>query len=212
MFRLYYAPGACSLVPHVALEEIGVAFEPVRLDLAGGEQRREAYLALNPQGRVPTLITDRGALTEVIGIVTFLHRAFPDAGLLPADAFEAGRALELMSWFASTLHPAFAQTARPHRFVDDPAAAAGLAEPGRRRFLAALDRLESFAESSGGWLAGSTFSMADVHGLVMRRWAERLGADPAQWPAWNRAAQRALARESVQRALAREAAPVSAAA
>ena len=113
---LYYAPGACSLAPHVALEEAGAAFEGVRLSLADGDQRKPDYLALNPKGRVPTLLVDGRALTEVTAILAYLDRRFPTVGLLPGhDPLLAGRAFELISYFASTLHVAFAQTSRPER-------------------------------------------------------------------------------------------------
>lgn len=210
---LYYAPGACSLAPHVALEEAGAAFEGVRLSLADGDQRKPDYLALNPKGRVPTLLVDGRALTEVTAILAYLDRRFPTVGLLPGhDPLLAGRAFELISYFASTLHVAFAQTSRPERYADDPEVKAALAEPGRLRFIHGLDLVEAAAASPDAWLVGETFTAVDAYALVIRRWAERLGVDLARYPAWTRKGDRALQRPSVLRALERESTPLSAAA
>src|SRR5689334_12295831 len=100
--RLYYAPGACSLAPHVALEEAGAAFEVRRVDLAAGEQRREEYLAINPLGRVPALTVDDTTICENIAILTYVAQRFAYARLLPLESpLALGRAYEIMSWLAS---------------------------------------------------------------------------------------------------------------
>jgi len=204
---LYYAPGACSLAPHVALEETQARFETVRLNLADGDQRGADYLAINPKGRVPTLIVDGRPLTEVIAIITYIHQRFPEAGVLPSrDPLLLARTYEVMTWLASTVHIAFAQITRPHRYVDDSAIAGALAQPGKARFLKALSALEELATSSESWLIGETFTAADAYALVIRRWAERIDVDLSAFPAWSAKGDKALERPSVIRALAREAA------
>ena len=208
---LYYAPGACSLVPHVALEEAGAAFDTVRLILAEGDQRKPDYLALNPKGRVPTLLVDGEPLTEVIAIVTYLDRRFATAGILPGhDPLLLARAYEVMTWLASTVHVAFAQITRAERYADDPDIKAALAAPGRQRFIRALDGLEALAAHKDAWLVGETFTAVDSYALVVRRWAERIGVDLSAYPAWTAKGDRALARPSVVRVLAHESAPQSA--
>jgi glutathione S-transferase len=210
---LYYAPGACSLAPHVALEEAGAAFDTVRLNLAEGDQRQPDYLALNPKGRVPTLLVGGRPLTEVIAILTYVDRRFPAAGILPGrDPLLLARAYEAMSFIASTVHVAFAQTSRPERYADDPAVRSALAEPGRDRFVRSLDGLEALAQGVDAWLIGETFTAVDAYALVVRRWAERIGVDLSRYPAWTGKGDRALERPSVQRALARESATRAAAA
>jgi glutathione S-transferase len=208
---LYYAPGACSLVPHVALEEAQASFDTVRLNLADGDQRAPDYLAINPKGRVPTLIVDGRPLTEVIAIVTYIDRRFPEAGVLPGhDPLLLARAYEVMTWLASTVHVAFAQITRPERYADDPAVRAALAEPGKARFLRALAALNALASTRDSWLVGETFTAVDAYSLTIRRWAERIGVDLSTYPAWTAKTDRALARPAVLRALAREAAPLEA--
>jgi glutathione S-transferase len=83
MLSLYYAPNTCALASHIALEEAGADYEPVFVDFAGGEQRKPDYLAINPKGRVPALVTERGILTETPAILAFIAQSFPAARLAP---------------------------------------------------------------------------------------------------------------------------------
>src|SRR6476659_3180748 len=80
---LYYAPNACSIAPHIALEEIGVPFETRRIDLAKGEQTSEAFLRVNPMGRVPALVIDGAVVTELPALLTYIANLEPDAGFIP---------------------------------------------------------------------------------------------------------------------------------
>ena len=107
MLTLYFAPGASSMAVHIALNEIGVPFEPRAISFAKGEQHSPAYLALNPEGKVPTLVIGGRPLTEVAAILFYLAKGYPEAGLLPRNDFEAeAQAISWMSFAASTLHPA----------------------------------------------------------------------------------------------------------
>src|SRR5881275_460318 len=81
MFKLYYAPGTCALATHIALEEAGAPYEAVRLDFGSQAQRSPEYLAVNPKGRVPALVTESGTLTETPGLLLFVAQRFPDAEL-----------------------------------------------------------------------------------------------------------------------------------
>jgi len=107
MLTLYFAPGASSMAVHVALHEIGVPFEGRPISLAKREQQAPQYLALNPEGKVPTLLIDGRPLTEVAAILYFLAKNFPQAALLPEHDVEAqAQAVSWMSFIASSLHPA----------------------------------------------------------------------------------------------------------
>ena len=110
MLTLYFAPGSSSMAPHIALHEIGVAFEAKALSFARRENRSAAYLQLNPEGKVPTLLIDGRPLTEVAAILFYLAKRFPAAGLLPSNDQEAdAQAISWMSFIAATLHPARAR-------------------------------------------------------------------------------------------------------
>ncbi len=107
MLTLYFVPGASSMAVHIALHEIGAAFESRPLSFAKREQRAPGYLALNPEGKVPTLLIDGRPLTEVAAILFYLAKRFPDAALLPRNDIEAeAQAISWMSFIAATLHPA----------------------------------------------------------------------------------------------------------
>ena len=205
--KLYFAPGSSAFAPLIALEELGVSYDVHRVDLAAGEQRQPAYLKVNPRGRVPTLAVDGEPVTEVLAILTYLAHAYPHSELLPlADPLKLAHAYEVMSWFASTVHVAFSQIARPERFADDDTIKAALATPGEARFARTLSDIERLAQGPGPWLLGETFSAVDAYALVIWRWAERRQIDTATYPAWSAKAGRALSRPSVKRALQREAA------
>src|SRR5450755_4365806 len=96
MLTLYFTPGASSMAVHIALHEIGTPFEARPISLAKGQQHTPDYLALNPEGKVPTLLIDGRPLTEVAGILFYLARRYPEADLLPTDDVEAEA--QVVSW------------------------------------------------------------------------------------------------------------------
>ena len=107
MLTLYFAPGSSSMAPHIALHEVGVPFESRPLSFVKRENRTPAYLALNAEGKVPTLLIDGRPLTEVAAILFYLARRFPEAGLLPEGDIEAeAQVVSWMSFIAATVHPA----------------------------------------------------------------------------------------------------------
>jgi glutathione S-transferase len=107
MLTLYFAPGSSSMAVHIALHEIGAPFDARPLSFAKGENRAPEFLALNPEGKVPTLLIDGRPLTEVAAILFYLARRYPAANLLPAGGAEAeAHAISWMSFIAATIHPA----------------------------------------------------------------------------------------------------------
>ncbi|MBA3667555.1 MAG: glutathione S-transferase N-terminal domain-containing protein [Sphingomonas sp.] len=208
MLRLFYSPGACSLVPHVALEEAGADFELVRAMIAEGAHQRPEYLAINPHGRVPALATDQGVITENIAILNFIADQFGAEGSVPrGDAFAAARCNELLGWFASSVHIAFSQIWRAHRFTDDEAAQRTVTVSGNatvRRHFEEIDGL-----CGDGWLVENRFSAADSYLLTFFRWSCKIGADMTRYPRWAALAGRAIERPAVARALGNEGLPHS---
>ena len=119
MLTLYYAAHTCSLATHIVLEEVGADYTTVRIDFAKTQQQSPDYLKINPKGRVPALITDRGILTETPAMLAFVAQSFPKAGLAPIDdPFGFARVQEFISYLCSTLHVAHAHRMRGHRWVD----------------------------------------------------------------------------------------------
>jgi glutathione S-transferase len=107
MLTLYFSPGSSSMAVHIALHEIGVDFERRPISFPKREQFTPEYLALNPEGKVPTLLIDGRPLTEVAAVLYYLARRYPEAGLWPEGGLEAeAHAMSWMSFIASTIHPA----------------------------------------------------------------------------------------------------------
>ena len=149
MLTLYYAPGACSLASHIVLEESGEKYEGKRVDLAKGEQRTEAYLKIHPLGRVPALLLDNGEpLTENTAILPYLGKRF---GLWPKDALAEAKALSLIGYFASSVHPAHAHISRPERYATDTAMFPNIQEQGTQDLprLPEADRRHARPAGSG---------------------------------------------------------------
>ena len=125
MFKLFWARRSCALASHIALEEVGAKYTIQRIDFTTDEQRSAEYLAINPKGRVPALMTDRGILVETPAILAFIAQSFPEADLAPLDdPFAFAEVQAFNSYLCSTLHVAHAHRLRPNRWADDPAAMA----------------------------------------------------------------------------------------
>jgi glutathione S-transferase len=202
---LYYAPTACSVAPHIALEEIEVPFEPRRIDLAKGEQASPEFLALSPLGRVPTMIIEGEAVTEVPALLTFVAGLKPEAGLTPAPGTLAhARCFEWLGFLSSSLHVAYAQFRRPQRFLPEGSAGAGeLTEQGRLNTIRFYREVER--RLPDGWAAGDSYSIADINLFPFFTWAWRLEFDVREeCPKWAALFDRVKQRPAVQRAVERE--------
>ena len=201
--RLFYSPGACSIVPHIALEEAGAEFEPVKVMLAEGQHLQPEYLAINPHARVPALGTERGVISENVAILNFIADAYGAPGSVPrGDHHAAAQCNRLLGWFASTVHISFAQVWRATRFTGDESAHAAIVAGGRDNLERQFAEIEQL--SGEGWLAGDGFSAADSYALIFFRWGKRIGMDMARFPGWAALNERTLEREAVQRTLERE--------
>lgn len=198
--QLFYGPNSIALVSLIVLEEVGAVYTPMRLDLAAGMQRRPDYLALNPKGRVPLLVTDQGALTETPAILTYLAQTHPQADVMPADPFQAGRVHEMMSYLCSTVHVSHAHKGRGYRWSDDPQIIAGM----KRRVTQNMTDHFGYLESrfDGPWAMGAAYTVADAYLFVLCSWAGSDGVDLAAFPKLSAHQAAMKARPAVQRALA----------
>jgi glutathione S-transferase len=179
MLTLYFAPGSSSMAPHIALHEVGVPFEAKPVSFARKEHRSPAYLALNPEGRVPILVIDGRPLSEVAAILFYLAKRFPNAGLLPADDIEAqAQIISWMSFCAAALHPVRRQ---------------GL-DRARPFYALADQRL-----GRGPWAVGA-YSIADIH-LFRLYWRlfNSLHPAPGEFANLDAHYQRMMARPAVQK-------------
>lgn len=200
MMTLYYAPGACSMAAHIVLEESGEKYEPRKVDLAGGEQRTEAYLKINPQGRVPVLGLDNGQpLAENTAILPYLGKRF---GLWPTDAMAEARALSLIGFFAASVHPAHAHVGRPERYTSDASAHANIKETGLKTFHGYLKQIDGML-AGREWLSDK-YSVLDPYGFVFYTWGKRRELPMDELKNYTAFKDRMLKRPAVQRVVADE--------
>jgi glutathione S-transferase len=181
MLTFWFSPGASSMATHIALHEVGAEFEARPVVLRDGALRTAEFLALNPDGKVPTLSIDGRILTEVAGTLFWLARRYPEARLLPANDIEAeAQVVSWMSFIAATVHPA------------------------RRVGVARLLEVFTVAEQKLGgrtWAVGD-YSIADIHLFrLFWRWMNSGGPAPGALPGMRAHYERMMNRPAVQRVL-----------
>ena len=199
---LYLAPGTCAMPVRIALVEANAPHRIQRLDLAAGEQRSPAYLAINPKGRVPALVTAQGILTETPALLLYVAQRFPEAQLAPLDdPFLLARMQEVHSFLASTVHVAHAHGRRASRWADDEQAIAAMQAKMPRNMRDGFSEIEHHY-LAGPWVLGERFSLADIYLFVVAGWLASDGVDIAEFPKVAAHHERMLARPTVQEALA----------
>jgi glutathione S-transferase len=195
MLMLYFTPGACSLAPHILLEEGGEKYETQLVDMAKGEQRSDLYLEINPQGRVPVLCLDNGEpLTENTAILPYLGKRF---GLWPSDPVAEAKALSLIGFFAASVHPAHAHFGRPERYATDPAAFPTIKEVGLKTFHGYLKQIDGML-AGRDWF-GDQYSVLDAYGLVFYAWGFRRELPMQELKSYTAFKDRMLQRPAVRR-------------
>jgi len=195
MLTLFYTPGACSLAPHIVLEESGEKYEKHAVDMAKAEQRSAAYLKINPQGRVPALRLDNGeSLTENTAILPYLGKRF---GLWPTETIAEAKALSLIGFFAASVHPAHAHFGRPERYAADTAAYATIKETGLKTFHGYLKQIDAML-AGRDWLS-QTYSVLDPYALVFYAWGFRRELPVGELEHYTAFKDRMLARPAVRR-------------
>jgi glutathione S-transferase len=206
--KLYFAPGACSFVPHTLLENSGEPFEPVLVKIHKGENYNEEYKAINPRSQVPALVVEGQVITQIVAIVSYLSDRFPSLGYLPTEPLARAKALQTLAWMNNTVHPTFTHIFMPHKFSGDPAVHAELKAFNTQLFRGMLQELEAivhaaFAEGKP-FIMGSRFGPLDAYALTLLRWGGIAGIDPAGFPDLSALVQRVAALPPVVRAIERE--------
>jgi glutathione S-transferase len=203
--KLYYAPRTCALASHIALEEAGAEYSTVKINFATSEQRSVEYLAINPKGRVPSLVTDRGILTETPAMLAYIAQSFPKAKLAPLeDPFRFAEVQAFNSYLCSTVHVAHAHRMRGYRWVDDPSAIEAMKKKVPETVAACFELIES-KMLRGPWVMGETYTICDPYLFTLAQWMEADGVDPARFPKVRDHRNRMSERPAVSKALAAEA-------
>lgn len=199
--KLYYAPGACSLSPHIVLREAGLDFELVRVDLSTKKTASGAdYRRINPKGYVPALqLDDSEVLTEGVAIVQFLADRHPGQLAPPPGTLARARVQEHLNFVSAELHKSFS-----------PLFSSGSSESAKRDAKVAValrfDWLESHFADGRGYLLGEQFSVADAYLFTVARWAVPTGIGLERWPHVGAFVARVGERGTVKEALRAEAA------
>jgi glutathione S-transferase len=204
MYQLYYAPGAASMCVHQALLEIGAKHELIALDLQHGAQKAPAYLKLNPNGVVPTLLVDGQPMYEAAALLLFLADQHPEAALAPSIGSAARRTyLQWMLHLANTLQPAFRLWFYPAEIAGEAQADLVKAEA-QRRIEAAFDRIDAHLSTTGRWMLGEHFSVLDLYAVMLMRWSRNQPRPASDWPSCRGLIERVKARPSWQQLYASE--------
>ncbi len=202
--KLYYAAHTCSLASHIALEDAGADFEAVRISFKSNQQNSPDYLAVNPKGRVPALVTDRGVLTETPAMLAYIAQTFPEARLAPLDdAFAFAQVQAFNSYLCSSLHVAHAHRVRGYRWASEEASF----EDMRRKVPESVGACYALIEREmlqGPWVMGESYTVCDPYLFTVAQWMEGDGLDPDDFPKVRDHRARMAARASVRKAVAAE--------
>lgn len=182
MLKFYYAPKTCALAVHIALEQIGAPYEAIALDFANQAQRSADYLAINPKGRVPALVTERGILTETPALLLYLAQRYPEANLAPLDDhFAIAQMQAFNSYLCSTVHVAHAHRVRGARWVDDPTAIEAMKKKVPQTMGDCMALIEN-GMLKGPWVMGEQYTVADMYLFTIAGWLEGDGVDLSKLP------------------------------
>ncbi len=205
MLTFYYAPNTCALASHLALEYAGADYDAVRLDFKSQQQRAPEYLAINPKGRVPALVTDRGVLTETPALLQFIAQSFPQAKLAPLDdLFLLAKGNEFNSYLCATVHVNHAHKGRGYRWVDDENALEAMKKKVPQTMGESFTLIES-QMLQGPWVLGERFSTSDLYLFTLTSWLEGDGVDVQRFPKVADHMKRMQAEPQVRKVLAEHA-------
>ena len=204
MLNLYFSPGSCALASLIALEESGLAYEARPVSFSKGEQRSPEYLAINPKGRVPALVTDKGVITENVAILAYVAQIAPAARLAPLDdPFDFARMQAFNSYLASTVHVNHAHKGRGYRWTDDAAAIEAMKAKVPQTMGESFALIEE-TMLEGPWVMGEQYTVADAYLFTLESWLPGDGVDRTRFEKVSAHHARMLERPAVQRALAAE--------
>jgi len=206
MFKLYYAPATCALASHITLAEAGADYATERIDFKVNQQNSPDYLKINPKGRVPALVTDRGILTETPAMLAYIAQSFPQAGLAPLDdPFAFAQVQSFNSYLCATLHVAHAHKLRGARWATEESSFADM----KRMIPKSVGACFALIERNmlrGPWVMGESYTICDPYLYTVALWLEGDGVDLASLPKVADHRKRMSERPAVQKVLAEESA------
>ena len=204
MLKLYYAPGTCALASHIALEEVGAPYSAERLNFKINQQNSPEYLKINPKGRVPAMVTDRGVLTETPAMLAFIAQSFPKAKLAPLDdPFAFAQVQSINSYLCSTVHVAHAHKGRGYRWATEETSFADMKRKVPETMTACLELIERDM-LKGPWVMGEQYTICDPYLFTIAGWLDGDSVDLARLPKVVAHRKRMMERPAVQKVVAEE--------
>jgi len=204
VLTLYYAPHTCALASHIALEEAGATYESVRLSFRTEDQKKPDYLKINPKARVPSLVTDRGVITETPALLIYIAQTFPAAKLAPLDdPYRLAKVQAFNSYLCSTVHVAHAHRMRGLRWADEPEAHLAM----QRKVPQAVGDCFALIEREmfeGPWVMGNDYTVCDGYLFTLSQWLAGDGVDIDRTPKIAEHFKRVGERPAVRKAVADE--------
>ena len=206
--KLYFAPGACSFVPHCLLEASGAAYEPTLVKLHKGEQYESAYTSINPRGQVPVLVDGETVVTQIVAICLYLDEKFSSLSFLPAKGLARAKALETFAWMNNTVHPTFTHVFMPQKYSASPEVQQDIKKHAVENYAGLMTELQNLvtqAQSAGHeWLSGDHFGPLDAYALTLTRWGTIAGINPENYAGLWAFVQKVSQHAPVQRVIERE--------
>lgn len=204
MYTLYYSPGAASLLVHWMLIETDAAHTLVKVDTAAGEHKRPEYLAMNPNGVIPTLLIDGRPHYEAAALAVHLADAHPQAGLAPGH--DDPRRMDYLQWMfnlANMVQPLLRHWWYPHEPAGE-AQADAVRERLQARLAAQWDRIDAHLAAHGPFLLGASPTTPDLFLTMLMRWSRNMPRSPLEWPHLRALAEATTARPAFAALYARE--------
>jgi glutathione S-transferase len=206
MLKLYYAPATCALASHIALAEAGADYTTEKLDFRANQQNSPEYLEINPKGRVPSLVTDRGVLTETPAMLAYIAQTHPEAKLAPLDdAFAFAQVQSINSYLCSTVHVAHAHKMRGGRWATEDTSFADM----KRKVPETMGACFALIERKmlrGPWVMGEQYTICDPYLYTIASWLEGDGVEMAKLPKVADHFKRMAERPAVKKVMAEQAA------
>ncbi len=201
--KLYYSPGACSLAPHIVLEEIGNSYETKLVSTMDGSTGSNDYLKINSKGRVPVLDDGGTIITEASAIMIYLGLRNQSCNLILNTPISVARTVEWMNWLAGIHTFVIAQNWRTERFSDDLSAHKSIQKKGMENLNSIYRQIDAKLKGSE-WALDNNYSIADPYLLVFFRWGNRLGLEMKEFPNWTKHAKKMEQRTAVKIVLEKE--------
>ena len=205
---LYYGPGTCATVAYINLTEAGAEFEVKNINTRTNQQNTPEFLAMNPKHKVPVLLIDGEPLTENVAMALWMSRQYPKSKILGANSQEEVKAVSLMAWFASGIHPRLTPNMRPQNYCDLPGSEESVKRVANKLLFEDFAVADKLLAGREWFLSG--FTAADAHFFWCFRRAVTFNLDVSQFKNCTAHLERMGKRPSVQKVLAHEKATLEA--